>query len=662
MARGHEQQPDKSTLAALWLVEQLVKRWNKSYVYDIRHIGKSPSGDTEHLEAIFSAPLEKAPVPQCVVHVFFKILDGRELTYTFESQTVEHKLRNGHARKFEMWLERLLKDKLLVRQNQDMSTPFENSRMKEPTYIEDAPKEEKLRIDSKSDSDEDSKEKEIEDEPVYGPLATKAGVKRFVGAMFERATVDLVKTKEGSRQQKFADNRALLSYLSNIFDAADEDSELFLTHKEVRDLLHSTALGLAEWDILLLLTTAGEDQDTGLIEYRPFVLIAPDIIETLQQRRLQYKARNLPTCLVSQEAVELCYGEEIEETNKQMRDQFSRIWFEGTIKRDGVIHRTQYRQCLRRKPERFTPQEIQMLMQMVPEDDAGFVKIDDIAPYLIHLRMNALHNAMVETDVAALRVHLILLIRADHITQYEMTIWQLRSVLLNADQLCLSRMQVHVLLSIVRPNEFGWVDVRYALQVLCTVIPMFFDTQAFVDKATKTAKELQAAQELAELEELRGIQGGGKRDEIVDEEEDHMPDKDAVEKALIHVGNLFATDRAQSSMELPGFLQALWHESIQQVGLQVHEIRGFIAEAQFNEYGFVQYQDHIRLWVPIIFQLRKSKWYESILSQDWSGKGTPKLVDLSVYDSTFPIFPSKAVEKKRRVRAASLGVVFWSVA
>jgi hypothetical protein len=37
--------------------------------------------------------------------------------------------------------------------------------------------------------------------------------------------------------------------LANIFDAADEDGEGLLTHKEVADLLYATPLGLEDWDI-----------------------------------------------------------------------------------------------------------------------------------------------------------------------------------------------------------------------------------------------------------------------------------------------------------------------------------------------------------------------------------------------------------------------------
>eukprot|EP00397_Hematodinium_sp_SG-2012_P016164 GEMP01016483.1.p1 GENE.GEMP01016483.1~~GEMP01016483.1.p1 ORF type:complete len:593 (+),score=133.82 GEMP01016483.1:460-2238(+) len=434
---------------------------------------------------------------------------------------------------------------------------------------------------------------------------------------------------------------SLAQMLSNIFDAADEDGLRSLTHKEVRDLLYSTPLGLEEWDVLLLLTNAVEQEDTGLIEYQAFVQIGPEIIEELHKRRLQYKARNMPVCFVTQEAAELCYGEEIEEVCRQMREVFFKAWQDGDKKEEGALHRTQYRQCLRQKPERFTPQEIQMVMQMLVEDDCGMIKIDDLGPQMVQLRIQALHNAMVETDVASLRVHLIILLRREGLQRDNMMpIWSLRNVLLRADQLCLTRMQVHVLLSITHQIADGWVDIEYALRVLCTVIPQFFDAQMFMDKAQQTAKEQQAAQELAELKELQGFQGKSMEQGHVEEEEDDQPDREAIEKALIHIGNLHMTDasRGISSMDVKRFLQAMQHEGVTQAGFLEHEIRGFIAEAAVDDDGMLPYQNHVHLWVPILFELRKHRLCESIINQDWSPT-SPHLVDLSIYERTFALHP-----------------------
>lgn len=285
-----------------------------------------------------------------------------------------------------------------------------------------------------------------------------------------------------------------------------------------------------------------------------------------------------------------------------------------------------------------------MLMQMTKEDDFGMVPYDDFVFLVQQLRIDALHNALVETDVASLRVHLILLLRREGLSaDLQLPVWTIKKVLLSADQLCLSRMQVHVVLSIVHPNEYGWVDVEYFLRVVCTVVPYMFDAATFMEKAALIAKEKADAQAKAELEELQGLTGGinskKKSDDEEGQEEENKPDRDAVEKALLHTGNIFdTTHRAQPTLEVGQFVQMMRHESVQQCQLSDSEVRGFIAEMAVDHDNEIPYIEHIKTWVPIIFELRKSRVYDSVLAKDW-GVDAAHLVDLNSYEVAFPILP-----------------------
>jgi len=51
-------------------------------------------------------------------------------------------------------------------------------------------------------------------------------------------------------------------------------------------------------------------------------------------------------------------------------------------------------------------------------------------------------------------------------------------------------------------------------------------------------------------------------------------------------------------------------QPVQACQLSQSEIRGIVAEAETDERGEVAYTEHIKLWVPIIFELRKSKIHE----------------------------------------------------
>lgn len=615
------------------LVEEIVGPWSQKYVHVTRYLGRNEYEKPLRYETIFSLLHNERPVPVACVHVKFLIeADTGEISYQFEHEQVQHQ----HGRqtlaegKFELWLDRIIRDKTEVRRLHALTTPFEETRLAPPPAYESEADEE-----SEAESEDwESAAAKKQQQPGGGPAPDSPdnkGVSRL-----KRESMSLT------------NGLSLTELLSNIFDAADEENEFLLSHKEVANLLYATPLGLKEWDVKLLLTTAPEN-DRGLIEYKPFVQAAPEIVEALLRRREAFVARNKPTATVTSEAVELCFGDEMEEINRTTREAFSAADPSNT----GQLQRSAFKQCLLSREERFSPQEVQMLMQMVEEDDFGNVAYEDFVQMVEKLRIAALHNALVETDVASLRVHLILLMRREGLAQdLLLPIWTLRKVLLSADQLCLSRMQVHVLLSVVQPNEYGWVDVAYFLRVVCTVIPYIFDAATFMEKAQEIAKEKADAQAKAELEELQGLTGGGlarskkAEDEEIAEEKGgaQQMDREGVEKTLIHLGSMMMDRQGGNTFDVMRFLSTMRHETVNSCQLADHELRGFIAEASLDENGEINFVEHVKTWVPIVFELRKSRVYESILSKDWSGTGVggaQTLVDLSAFEESFPILPHR---------------------
>merc|ERR1719456_104007 len=129
-----------------------------------------------------------------------------------------------------------------------------------------------------------------------------------------------------------------------------------------------------------------------MIEYKPFVQAAPEIIDSLLKRRAAFIARKQPNATVTCEAVDLCFAEELEEINRTLREQFS----QADPNQTNLLSRTVFRNCLLSKPERFSPQEVRMLMQMVKENESSQVPHDDFVPLTQQLRIDTFHNALVE--------------------------------------------------------------------------------------------------------------------------------------------------------------------------------------------------------------------------------------------------------------------------
>uniref|UniRef100_A0A7S1F5Z8 EF-hand domain-containing protein n=1 Tax=Noctiluca scintillans TaxID=2966 RepID=A0A7S1F5Z8_NOCSC len=611
---------------AIMRVEDKVSGWSEKYQHITRAVGVK-SGRYILLETIFSKPTQEKPVPVAVVCVRFTLdTMTSSLTYRFEQESVRHKVggQSLAPSKYEYWLDRIISDKMQVRLLQSLATPFEETRLQSPPAVRD-------------DREEPEEESEDEDDEELMLPASRAP---YPGHVSE------------------AEKLPLSTLLANIFDAADEEDELELTHKEVADLLYATPLGLEDWDIKLLLTHADE-KTTGKIEYRPFVEQAPDVVQGLLSRRAAYDARK-PTTRVSQEAIELCYGEEIEEVARAVREAFTAEDVNGK----NTLSRHQFRSCLMSRQERVSIQEVQMLMQMCKEDEYGQVPYDDIVFLLQALRVDALHNALVETDISQLRIHLIMGMRRLGLVDRVMPIWDIKAVLLHADQLCLSRMQIHVILSIVHSNHFGQVDVEVFLRVACTVIPNIFDAALFMDKATTIAKEKADLLAKQEAEELQGITASIATKRRVDEddiedEKTNAPDREAVEKILqLLCNSVDDRHRQPPTLELQKFRDAMHHESVSQCQLSDAEMRGFLAEVAM-ERGEVLYVEHIRTWVPIIFELRKSRVYDGILAKDWS-EGAAHLLDLSEHEAAFPLIedssrPSSANSHHQRASMSRCG-------
>jgi Ca2+-binding EF-hand superfamily protein len=594
---------------AIAAVEEVVKEWTSKYLSYTKYVGPSNVKHKLKLETTFSLPSQEQPVPVAVARVHFQLnLRTQKLSYTFESENVQHGDEIGSLApgKFEMWLDRIHRDKMLVRKLHSLTTPFEEMRLAAPPAAYD---------ESESEGEEEDAEKDGADEEAAGRQWLQVS---------------------GGGQEGLA----VSERLSNIFDAADEESEGLLSHREVADLLYATPLGLTDWDIKLLLTTAHENEE-GLIEYKPFVQAAPEIIEALLKRRAAFISRKQPNATVTYEAVELCFAEELEEINRTLREQFN----VADPNQTNLLSRNAFRSCLLSKPERFSPQEVRMLMQMVKENESSQVPYDDFVFLMQQLRIDTYHNALVETDIESLRVHLILLLRREGVTRsLQLPIWTLRKVLLSADQLCLSRIQVHLLLSIIKANEYGVVDVNYFLRICCTVIPLMFDAAKFMDKATLVAKEKADAQAREELEELQGLTGGmaskakkGDEEEAAEDERGQGLDREAVEKTLIHLLTTHDEKRsAHHTLEIGQFLNAMHHEQVAQCQLSDAEHRGFIAEAPIDENGDIAYVDHVKTWVPILFEVRKSRVHDAIVSKDWGSDAAP-LADLTYYEETFPV-------------------------
>jgi Ca2+-binding EF-hand superfamily protein len=637
------------------LVSKITASWGvENFVHIVRYLYVNPE-ETEggHVyEAVFSQPTKVKPAPIASVSVYFVVTDsmnpdssdydvmfnieGEDLVYSISVQqnfeaveTFEYGSEGNRftPTAFERILEKCLVKKLDIRELHVLEQEFERSRLEEWRHADEYEDEDEY----DDGEDAESAESGFEPAPLISVINNDRAQSPLAGATLETGTL-----------------------LANIFDAADEDNQNCLMHREVASLLDATlkTMGLSTWDIHMLMKEAIEDSD-GNVNYQPFVIAAPELVESLGQRRSSFKTKmagflaSHPECedeeggirVVGIEDVEVFFSDEVEETARVMQEKFKEINYAG----DGLLSRKQLREALLQRPDRFSPQEAALLMQHIPQTETGQIEYAEMIPHptnpkveftvlqqeIIKLRVGALHNAIVETDVFLVWKHLVLLLRRCGMTRehVDWRPWEFRQVLLMADQLCLPRIVITILMSMMKGNHMGLVNVMTFLETCCRFIPDFYDVFEFqktVMEIQRLNEEAQRAAETAEMEKLtQGMMGSlGSKNAEEEREEDKPVPRDEVEKILIYEMQRM-DDRHKGAMS-PEMVLAVLHSCSEQCKLLDHEVRALIGEIKVNDSGECAYSEFVRTWVPIIFECRERK----TLNLEWkSGAVEPGELD-----------------------------------
>jgi hypothetical protein len=199
-----------------------------------------------------------------------------------------------------------------------------------------------------------------------------------------------------------------------------------------------------------------------------------------------------------------------------------------------------------------------------------------------------------------------------------------------------------------------------------------FNAKLFVETAERLILEHAESMRRAENEELaalgaaRVVQTGGDGEEAQEVKE---VDPETVERVLQQILSL-NDDLHRTPAALPP--DAIYNilgvneKEVQTTMLSPFELTGFIAEMRRDAEGFVPYVDHIKKWVPIIFEQRKDRLlmrYLEVGSAESLGIESPDLIKL---EAIFPLLPANSVDplgkrgslrrSSRRHSATSIGI------
>eukprot|EP00927_Polykrikos_kofoidii_P057227 TRINITY_DN51343_c0_g1_i1.p1 TRINITY_DN51343_c0_g1~~TRINITY_DN51343_c0_g1_i1.p1 ORF type:complete len:862 (+),score=179.37 TRINITY_DN51343_c0_g1_i1:231-2816(+) len=602
------------------------------------------------------------------------------LQLTFGQQAMS--LKEGY---FEEYIQKYIVEKEVARDRGiSLVTPFESTRLPKP------------QPECSEYSDEASTNDLAESEhtiSMSGSVRIACGRSCDLDLDAEAVDVQMAQALKAALKQaglacdRVAPPSSLHELLENVFDAADEDGTGKLPHYEVASLLGATlsGLGLRTWDIQTL-TMAAEEDSEGLITCTAFLETAPDLVVELRRRRLNFCTFDLEDNEVDPEAARFCFGPELGATAESITQLFqqraidfpeeskhtvtrplqlprkslttrssmlrrptSLIGDQRPVSKEETVlsglKRRACLECLQAVPSCLSPQEVARLMQMLPEDE-DVIYIGNIFERLEELRVGSMMNCLVESDPATLRKHLVLVFRHAGMTDRgTLKLWEIRQALLQANQICLSRMQIHLLecLAWGSTDNTGDVDIADFLGTLSVVVPHMFNPEAFVKTAERLqleAVEAQRLRENAELADLSTSRATTVNNEDTEKVQDVEVDHETVEKTLIQVFTL-GDDLKRSPPSLPPQnIFAMLRSSDQQIAncqLADYEICGFLAEMVLDARGEVVYGEHVKRVVPMIFEMRRNQLLSMYLQEGaFNTLGFPK-PDLAALEALFPL-------------------------
>jgi len=638
--------------------------WSRKYIFTIRD-GDRRDG-MHHFECLFSLPTNERPVPSIVIAVLFAFLPpvldyGPRLFYSFEESDLRHEWTiEGDAKSgwyaqraqqklslkgtaFESYLDSFIREKDKVRaRGIDTSTAFERSRFKPPPacYKDEVNSESgRSGLACASEAATALLESFQMDASVNGQVEDASDMAVAMRAALRSANMycDMV-----------APPASLTELLSHIFDAADEDGIGEMAHYEVARLMMATlpGFGLESWDINHLLSHAREN-DAGFINLKKFTKQAPDLVLSLREQRLNFRKFSTQGIEIPMESVRHCFEDEIKAIVDELTKAFEaraaedstrglyqvtsgciRLMDEhgdeGALGADGgekaqtlvALHRRYCRDSVASLPERISPQEGSMVLQMLPEDENGFLGFEELTEAFENLRMEALLNAVVANDLRSLRKHLVFCARRSGLDWTgHMKLWRIKDILLVADQICLSRLQIHTLLCLTEPNTQGDVCIQDFLHICIAIIPHMSNASIFTETAERLMLENAEAMKERANAELAALSAAKvtKQDNQDDDDGAKVPekqvDRETVERTLLQSFALIDETRKPTPTLPPdAIFNCVFNGSDQQVQglcLDELEVAGLLAEMVLDASGEVPYHDFVRRWVPMMFELRQ---------------------------------------------------------
>jgi len=410
--------------AARDFITDYVKNWSSSYMFYTKM--HKDLGSSLVYKIIWSKPIPGKPIPDYVAVVMLTLIDredGPGVTYQLENQSTIH---NGEMPFQEVWLDNVIAEKRAVRESLKL---LDVGTLPDPRSF------------------------------VPGEYMAEAEAEKHANA--EEAPIDEEEVQESAQE--------LEQLLIEIFKQADKDGSGSLDHKEFRKVMDTAKIGLNRNDVNILLAEADTNAD-GQVEYSEFVPIAVEIIQNI---RLRQKFQEEQAQLA--DAAEQAALETVRMTREELQDYMVAAFKEFDTDESGALSRTEFKACLQSIKvgnTRLTRKEMNLVLAQADSDNDGTVSYSEFVPLMFDYLVDAIKAGFMSRDFSDLEMYLVGLFSAED-QQGAGTLPRatMKSVLMHADLLNLSRIEVQTLLAEATADAnhnidyTAWIDKAVPLLV-----------------------------------------------------------------------------------------------------------------------------------------------------------------------------------------------------
>ena len=377
---------------------------------------------------------------------------------------------------------------------------------------------------------------------------------------------------------------------AELFLEADADKSGFLDRKEFRTVIRTADLNLNSNEIRQIMAQCDENDD-GVIEYKEFVPIMVELIQSLKAKEEAMMAKDEDDEAARAAAEEqLMYVLPRDELEKIMKTVFTKADSDG----NGVLDRKEFKKCLKAAELGLTKKDINILLSETDVDGDGMVTYEEFVPLCFNILVERFKDEMQQMEALSsadwVEQELIAgFSQADEEGAGKLPQWIIKGVLYELSfsgkfVAGLTQLQILTIMSESDPDAHGMVDYLKFCKTAANMIYTMIDYESLNKK--QAAVDAMAETDASQL--FRGMD----QTTVMDVLKLAFQEADADGNGTLSRQEMFDCLATLGTSEL---------------GLSTKQINGLRASIDENDDGKVEYEELCSFMLDVLMHLEREE-------------------------------------------------------